>query len=574
VGAAWPEFARSVHFNEVTSDGGLVVAPDPHVADAGASVLRAGGNAVDAAVAAAFAEGVVESPMSGLGGSATMTVATREPDRVAVIEGHMVVPSAARAEDYPLAGKQPERRVVPGGWSVTFFDQPLVEGAVNLIGPKAVATPGFVACVLTAHERFGRLPRAQVLEPAIKLAAEGIRVSWYVAACIASEARALAHDPGCAELFLPKGLPLRGPVDRPGARLVQPALARTLEMLAAKGADVFYRGEVGASIVRTVRAGGGALDMADLERYQATVIESPPPARYGPYTMIAAPVSGFPTVVEALNIYAMCAGQAPRHDDAVAWARALKLAMTDRFLHMTADESVRVPWAALRSPAYARARLDAELNAKPPPDPHMFSSEGTEPMQPAGRPGTAGHTSQISAVDDEGNLVSLTSTILAEFGARVLDPDTGVVLNNGIGYFDPRPNTINSIRPGVQVLSAMTPLILSEDGRGPVAALGASGGWRIISGVAQMVAALANGLSLQQAVEQPRIHAETNTVLLDVRWPREAASALEAAGFTVEPVVEEPTTVHFARPNGVIIDRDGTRRSGVDPKKPGGAARA
>ena len=224
------------------------------------------------------------------------------------------------------------------------------------------------------------------------------------------------------------------------------------------------------------------------------------------------------------------------------------------------------------SPEYATARRDADRAGQPPPDPSEVAGLGPSLVPSAGPPGQSGHTSQLSVVDVDGNLVSMTSTILAEFGARVLDPQTGVLLNNGMAYFDPRPEMANGLRPGVQVLSAMTPLVLGVADRGPFAALGASGGRRIISGVAQMVAGLARGMSLQDAIEQPRIHAETDTVLLETTWPSRAADAVEAAGFKVEPVAEEPTTVHFARPNGVLIDGDGTRRSGVDPKKPGGAA--
>ena len=142
-----------------------------------------------------------------------------------------------------------------------------------------------------------------------------------------------------------------------------------------------------------------------------------------------------------------------------------------------------------------------------------------------------------------------------------------------MAYFDPVPGGMNSIRPGVKVLSAMTPLILIDPQRGPCAAIGASGGRRIISGVAQIVTALLrDGAGLQEAVEAPRIHAESDEVMLVTRWPAEAAEALEDAGFSVLPITEGPTTGNFARPNAVLIDAEGTRHSGVDPKKPFGIA--
>jgi gamma-glutamyltranspeptidase/glutathione hydrolase len=576
----WPSLVPSFHYNEVRSTGGLVTGPDPRVSEAGAELLRAGGNAVDAAVAAAFAEGVVEPPMSGVGGGVTMTIALRDPDRTVVVEGHMIAPLEARPEHYPLAERQPSASLVPGGWSVTFFNQPRVEGLVNVMGAKAVAVPGAVAALMEAQARYGRLPRADVLQPAIALAADGFRVNWFVAACAASDMRNLALDPGCSEVFLPHGAPIRVALDRPAGRLQQPKLARTLELIAAHGADAFYRGEIGQSIVGTVQRLGGLLSMEDLVAYRPVITEPADGVRYGPYDLFGAGTSGLPTVAASLHLYELAARPASSgdglgpHDDAVAWARAFKLAFEDRFQYMTADDAVTVPWDALMSSEYAQARHDAERAGVPPPDPFTFSESAASARAPLGRHGASGHTSQIAAVDADGNLVSMTATVLADFGARVLDPATGVLLNNGIAYFDPRPGVVNGIRPGVQVLSAMSPVVLAEPDRGPMGALGASGGRRIISGVAQIVAALARGISLQDAIEQPRIYAESDDVLMETTWPKEAADEVEAAGFTVVPVFEEPTTVHFARPNGVTIGPDGVRRSGVDPKKPGGATAA
>jgi gamma-glutamyltranspeptidase/glutathione hydrolase len=572
----WPAPVYRYHCDEVTSAGGLVTGPDPLVAEAGAEALRAGGNAVDAIVAAAFADGVVEPPMAGLGGGVTMTLALRDPDRAVVVEGHMVSPLAATAEHFPIAAEQPDAAAAPGGWSVTFFDQPKVEGLVNVVGAKAVAVPGAVAALLAAHERFGRLSRRQVLEPAIRLAAGGFRVNWFIAACTASDVRNLSRDPGCRDLFLPHGAPLRGPLDRPGARFVQPALARSLELIAAEGADGFYRGEIGESIVATVQDLGGLLTMEDLARFRPTIAEAAA-LPYGPLTMLGAPTAGLPSVAAALYLYELGAGGdidggVGIDDDAAAWARAVKLAFEDRLRYMTLDTGRPVPWAALASPAYAQARDAADRAGEAPPDPGTFSGAPAGAWPPAGAAGESGHTSHMAAVDADGNMASLTATVLADFGARVLDPATGILLNNGIAYFDPRPEMANGIRPGVQVLSAMAPIVIADRDRGPAVAVGASGGRRIISGVAQIVAAVRRGRSLQEAVEQPRIHAESPRVLMETTWPLAAAEAVAAAGFEVVPVVEGPTTVHFARPNGVMIGADGVRRSGIDPKKPGGAA--
>ena len=552
---------RRTHVDEVVSEGGMVVAPDEHVAEAGAAVLRKGGNAVDAAVAAAFACGVVEPYMSGLGGSTTMTLGLRDPDRLVVVEGHMVSPLEATPEQYPLADTEPE-----GGWPVSFYDWPKVVGFANIVGAKSVAVPGSVACLCAAHEQFGRLDLATVVEPAVTLAADGFPISWFTATVIANDARSLSRDEGCASLFLRRGLPLRGPGVELPDRLVQPDLARTLGVIGREGPTAFYEGAIGRSLVETVRARGGLLSSEDLARYRP-VVTAPLEARYASATLAGPRVSGFPSVVQVLRTRAAARALDASEHDAVSWARALRLAFDDRFRYMSADPAVDVPWEALRSSDYARAVVEADRAGSARPDP-----EGDFQVSITSSPGASGHTTQLTAVDADGNLVSLTQTVLNTFGARLLDPGTGILLNDGMAYFDTTPGSRNGIRPGVPVLSAMSPLVVCDD-RGPYAAFGASGGRRIISGVAQMASALVDRrCSMQDAVEEPRIHAETKTVLLDVRWPDDARQALDDAGYEVEDTREEPTTVHFARPNGILIGSDGQRRSGLDPNKPGGVA--
>ena len=547
-------------------------APDPLVAEAGATALRAGGNAVDAALAAAFAEGVVEPWSSGVGGSATMTIALRDPDRLIVIEGHMTVPMGVTGDQYPLAPTKTEVG------RIGVFDWPQVVDNVNIYGAKSVAVPGAVAAMCAAHERYGRLPLAKVLEPAIALAADGFRVNWYTAGFLVTDAKSLRRDPGCRAIFLPDDLPLAGPTSRPAGKLVQAQLAKTLERIGAEGPAGFYRGEIAAAMVRCIEAGGGRLSLDDLASYTPTIVEDPLQKRYGPFTVVGSPTMGSPTLVQALYLYdemvrpaGAAEGTGP-HDDPVAWARALDLAFRDRLLYMTADPDIAVPWEGLRSREYARDVWAAEREGKPAPDPTLYSGEQSDPVSEPSHPATGGFTSQSSVGDRDGNLVSITTTTLNSWGARLLDPETGVLFNNGIGYFDPRPGARNGIRPGLGVLSAMSPTILCDD-TGPMAAIGASGGPRIISGLAQIIAGLATGrVSLQQAIEEPRIHVEGKNVLLDSRWPAGTVEAVEEAGYTVEVLVEMPTAGNFARPNGVIIEPDGRRRSGVDPIRPGDAA--
>jgi gamma-glutamyltranspeptidase/glutathione hydrolase len=565
--ASWPLYSLTSSVSEVVTDGGLVVGPDQAICDAGAQVLEVGGNAVDAVVAAAFATGVVEPWSAGIGGSATIAIALRDPECTATVEGHLVSSRHVHPDQYPLAPPDQEPELIEA-----VFGMAPVVGRVNLFGGAAVTTPGAVACLLAAQERYGRIPRQRVIAPAIELAADGFTVNYLTSVYLLGVAEGLRDDPGSAEVFLPNGLPLRGPGSSYPDRLRQPQLARTLELVGSKGAEVFYRGEIARAIVDTVRERGGVLGLDDLGTYEPSVLEPAFAAPFGAVTLLGAPEAGMPTLLQALYMFEAAVPSSPA-EKAVAWARAFTGAFEDRFRYITSDPALTVPWEALRSSDYARARLVADLAGVPGPDPYSFGATNTSAGVRSAR-GSSGHTSQCAAVDRDGNLASLTSTVLNAFGARLLDPTTGIVLNGGMAYFDPQPGGMNSIRPGVKVLSAMTPLVLADEQRGPFAAIGASGGRRIISGVAQIIADLVlEGAGLQAAMESPRIHAESKEyVMLDTRWPREAAAALEEAGFTVMPTSEGPTTGNFARPNGVLIKPDGRRSSGVDPKKPFGIA--
>jgi gamma-glutamyltranspeptidase/glutathione hydrolase len=543
--------ARHVHLDDVATRGGVVAAPDARAAEAGAGALRAGGNAVDAAVAAAFAIGVVEPHMSGIGGGTWMILGLREPDRYLVVDGAIVAPRAARAEMFPLADEQD---------AVGLYGWPKVVDDANILGPRSVGVPGTVAALCLAQSRFGRLPLARVLEPAIELAADGFEVNWFTAALIGQEARNLAADPGCASLFLPDGVPLRPAALEAGDLLRQPALARTLEAIAAGGADAFYRGAPARRIVELVRAGGGILAAEDLAAYEATAHDRPSSGGYGRATIVGPPATGVPTVIQALRLVEALE-EAADESEAVRFARALRLAFRDRFAHMTADPTGDVPWDVLLAPEYARALAAAEHDGVAAPDPGAFAAV------------RSGCTSHLSTVDEDGNVVALTQTVLDIFGARMLEPESGVLLNDGMMWFDPRPGTANEVRPGAPGLTAVSPILVVGE-RGPFAALGAAGGRKVISSTAQLVPHVVGGMDAQEAVERPRIHAESDAVLVDERWPEQVVDELARAGF--EPVVarEEPTTWNFGRPAAITIDANGVRHGGADPLKPHGIVAA
>lgn len=539
--------ARHIRLDDVATRGGLVAAPEPRAAEAGAEALRAGGNAVDGAVAAAFAIGVVEPHMSGIGGGSWLILALRDPDRYLVVDGPIVAPRAARADMFELADEQA---------AVGLYGWPKVVDDANILGPLSVGVPGTVSALCLAQSQFGRLPLERVLEPAIRLAADGFEITPFTSALITQEAPSLLRDPGCSSLFLPHGVPLRAPGLERGDALRQPALAATLERIAADGPDVFYRGAIAARIVELVAGGGGILTTDDFAAYEAVVHDQPLRGTYRGATVLGPPRTGVPTVIQALQLleaFEEAGGDSP----AVAWARALRRAFHDRFEHMSADTAADVPWDALLAPEYAQSVVEADRSGMPAPDPADFRAVRT------------GCTSHLSAVDADGNLVSLTQTVLDLFGSRLLDPESGIVLNDGMMWFDPRPGTANEVRPGAAGLTAVSPIVLVGD-HGPVAALGAAGGRKVISSTAQLVPLVLAGATAQEAIERPRIHAESDVVLVDERWPDGTTEELRTAGFDPAVAREELTTWNFGRPAGITIDADGTRHGGVDPLKPHG----
>ncbi|MEU4510404.1 gamma-glutamyltransferase [Nonomuraea wenchangensis] len=543
--------------------GGLVTAPDPRAAEAGAAMLRAGGSAVDAAVAMAFATGVVEPFMSGVGGGAWLVIREPGAPTATTVSGPIRAPALATPAMFPL---------VPSGPGTGLYGWPAVRDDANIVGPLSVGVPGAVAALCHAHARFGRLPLAQVLAPAIELAEDGHETNWFASAAICADARVLRRFRSSAELFLPDGLPLRGPSLGPGDRLVQPKLARVLREIAAGGPDAFYRGRAARAIATTLAALGGLLREADFAGYHAEERQITPieigTAAAGPTVAGAVgadglgagglrlfgPVaSGVITVAEALQLAAAARRRGLPPGPAL-WARMLSHAMDDRLREVTTDESA--PWTRLATAEHAAEVVDGWLAGRDP-----------GPSDDAGPP-KAGCTSHMSAVDADGMTVALTQTVLDLFGSRIVEPETGILLNDGMMYFDPRPGHVTSVAPGAAGLSAVSPLILEGPG-GAEATLGASGGRRIISAVAQIAARWHDGAGLQEAVSAPRLHAEGRRIWLD-RREAAAAGELAAAGFDVQIVAEEPTTWHFARPNGIACRAGGQWAAGVDLMKPYG----
>jgi len=495
---------------EPAADGGMVTAEHHHAAEAGVEMLREGGNAVDAAVAAAFVMGVVEPFTSGIGGIAGL-VLRRADGSVASVEGGTRAPLGARPDMFELAGD---------GARAGMYLWPAVKDGANIDGATSVTVPGQAAALCLALERYGSLPRARVMEPAIRLARGGFEIDWYVALSFAMYAERLWKAGEAKRIFFrPSGAPLRPPIGtEPSDRVVQTDLAHTLERIARDGPDVLYRGEIAEAIVSDVRANGGVLAAEDLAKYEARV-GTPLQTMYrGHRVSTLDGLSGGPTVARALTVLdAFPVGKKERGG-------------VDH-LHLIAE--------ALRASFL-----------------HRFSQ-------------LADHTTHLNAIDKDRTMVSLTQTLGQGFGSGFVPKGTGIVLVDGMTWFDPVPGHPNSIAPGKRVLWAGSPTLITRDDR-PLLAVGAPGGRKIMSAVTQAIVNVIDfGDGPQDAVNRPRVHDEGEGLLVDSRIPQEVRDGLAALGHQVEVKEETLMSAWFACPNAILVDpKTGKLRGGVDQNKP------
>jgi gamma-glutamyltranspeptidase/glutathione hydrolase len=474
-----------------------------------------------------------------------------------VVDHSPAAPAAATPDAFPPAGSG----------TATFYAWPAVRNNLNAIGPTSIATPSTVAGLALALERYGTRTLAAALAPAIRFAEEGFPVDLFTSAAIAADMRNLVRFPATAAIFLPDGFPPRADVDGATDIVVQTDLGRTLREIAANGAEVFYRGDLARRL--TANLGDGALlTVADLESYRVRCYEGNETllGHYRGLTIHGAPFEGGAVTTAALL------GMLDRHDlgalgagSGLAYhllAEAARRVFADRFAYLADHERVDVPWQALRDAAYLDRRA-AEI------DPTRATVEAGPGLGVT--PRGDGHTTHLTVVDRDRNVVALTQTIVDFFGSRVVAPGTGVVLNDGMMWFDPRPGRANSVAGRKRALTAMSPLILCRNGE-PVLAIGGSGGRKIITAVAQVISnVIDHGLGPQAAVEAPRVHCEGVETLLDDRTSAEARAALDRRGHRLTMSAETPVAVHFALPNLIAIGPDGLLRGGVDQFRPGTA---
>lgn len=551
--------ARTTYKREVIASGAVVASNHPLASAAGIEVLSAGGNAVDAAVATLFALSVVEPMMVSPFGAGFFLIRDGRSGEVVFIDNYATVPAAATPDMFePIAGSLDYETV----------------GAANTVGYRAIATPGALKGWAHAVERYGRLPLAALVEPAIRFATAGFAASAYLVNMIRDSAEAIARFPATAEVFLPGGQP-----PAVGQIIARGAYARTLRQIADEGAETMYTGRLARTVVADMQANGGLITLDDLASYSVCERE-PVRGHYRGYDILSAapPSSGGTHIVQMLNLLAgFPIGHAGLEFGEPGYvhllAEALKIAFADRRQHMADPDRVHVPVAELTSAAYADQRR-ADLDLRHARD--HTAGRFAEVARFMG--GEGSNTTHCTVIDADGTIVSTTQTLQSAFGSRVTTPGTGMLLDNHMSLMDPVPGNPNSIAGGKRVLSSMAPTILLRAGR-PFMALGTPGGKRIFGAVAQAVLNVVDhGMTLQEAVEAPRVWTEGAQLELEDGFANLSGlkAALEALGHPVT-IVEKVA----GGMNGVLVDEHGWlhgaacwRADGVPIGISGGPARA
>jgi gamma-glutamyltranspeptidase/glutathione hydrolase len=490
-----------------SSSRGMVVSNHPLASAAGAEMLAAGGNAIDAAIATLFTLTVVEPMMVGIigGGMAHIRLADGSHR---FIDGQSTVPKAVHPDTYQSK---------PGS-AHDVFDTVDDE---NLNGPKAVAVPGSLKAWCETLQRFGTMSLADVMQPAIKHASRGYAATPYLHECITDSAAEMRKDKPISAIYLPKGEPLK-----PGERVVQSEYAETLTYIAQHGPDALYNGLLGNVLVDYMAAKGGFITHEDLTTYK-TVERKPIRADYRGWEIFGPPppaASGV-HIAQMLNIlegYDIAAIGFGTSQTIHYLAEVLKIAFADRAAASGDPAYINVPVQRLTSKAYADERRRAI-------DPARAQKWGAGIAQLE-----SADTTHMTAADGFGNVIATTQTINNLFGAKILIPGLGTIPNNYMNLYDPRPGHALSLAPGKRVTTSMSPMMAVHNGRLRYA-LGLPGGKRIFPSALQaLINLIDHGMSLQEAVEAPRVWTEGNALEVEQAVPEAVRARLTAMGHQVQ----------------------------------------
>jgi len=521
-------FAKGHSPADVTAKRGMVAAANELASQAGTEILKEGGNAVDAAVATAFALNVVEANASGIGGGGFMLVKMADSDKVVAIDYREKAPAASTPD--------------------MFASEEAKKNNISAYSPFAVGVPGTVAGMVTALEKYGTMSLAQVMAPAIRLAEDGFPLARVTSESAKDHFDMLTkfNDPSKVA-FLTNGLPAE-----PGTIIKQPNLAKAFRLIAKDGRKAFYEGPIGEAMVRRLQELGGKMTMDDLKNYDA-VLREPAEGTYRGYKIfsMSPPSSGGITLVEILNIMENFPVSEWGHNSPRTihyMTEAYKMAFADRSRFLGDPDFVEIPIRGITSKEYAKA-----LAGKIRPYEAMKKI-------PAGDPSTYEHfsTTHTSVADSKGNLVAFTQTVNYFFGAGIIEPEYGFVLNNEMDDFSSDPKSVNAPGPGKRPLSSMSPSIVLDPEDRPFLVAGTPGAWRIITSMAEIITNLVDfHMSMDEAIEAPRFTCRSkggkpDALQVESRIPEQTLLLLKLRGHDIK--IRGDYDLYFGGAQGILFD--------------------
>ena len=534
----------NLYGRDAEGKNGVVAAAKPEVSQIGVDILKKGGNAVDAAVATAFAISVFEPNASGIGGGGFILIRMAKTGKTVVIDYREKAPAKATPDMFVLDenGKVLNDEITVGG--------------------KASGVPGTVAGLLTALDKYGTMKREDVMAPAIKYAKEGIPVTVNLEAIIKDNYEKLAKFDAAGAVYLKDGLPYEV-----GDTIKNPDLADTLTKIAKNGQKAFYEGEIAKKIADEVQKQGGLITVEDMKNYKIEE-RTPVEGKYRGYTIISCPPasSGGTHIVQLLNMmenYDLKSMGDNTPESWHLWAESMRQVFADRAEYMGDTAYVKVPLKGLTSKEYAK-----ELTSKINPEKAGAGIKAGDPSKYE-----SGSTTHFSVMDKEGNMVAVTQTINYFFGSGVLVPGTGIMMNNEMDDFVPQKNMKNSIEGGKRPLSSMSPTLVLDPKNRPFMTIGSPGATRIIPAVALTISnVIDHGMSLQEAINAPRIaQFQSGNLNVEGRVSHDSYNKLKEMGH--EMTVRDSYDAYFGGVHGIMMDYDTkTLHGGADPRRDGQAA--
>lgn len=574
--------------DEVRAGNGIVAAMHPLAVEAGLEMLRNGGNAIDAAVATGFAISVVEPNNSSIAGVGFLLVhlASGVKEYPAgtdlVVEYGPRAPRAARDDMYTVTG--------PGSGISTYE----TKNQENTHGYRSIAVPGTAAGLCRAHDLMGVLPLEQVMEPAIQYASNGFESYWLLTLLTASNAKELQRYKPCRDIFMPDGNP-PGYMSDPssaddGANIVrQRDLGDLLKKISKYGAKAMYEGEVAHAIEEDMIKNGGLITREDLAN-RIPEVRKPLSIPYRGYEINAANApNGAWTVLQTMNILENFDLGSYSHNSAEhlhLFIESARHAFADRYHYMADPDFVDVPLEGLLSKKYA-SEISRQINMDKASKslyvdeaPWNYFAEhsvhnpwtyqngsGTTNLPGGSSNGDGDCTTHFGVVDGQGNLVSCTQTAVSSFGSKVVTDGLGILWNNGMIWFNPKPGFSNSIAPWKRPLVNAAPLLVTKDGSGYLS-VGSPGGRKVNNANTNItVNVLDFGLGPQEAITASRLDASGSKTEMDYRMNPETIKTLTDKGHRIQMVSDIEAWYSFARPSAVMIDNNiGVFRSGSDPQ--------